>query len=70
MFSLVVSEKSAIGLEMNSESQALWEREERRDLYERFAPLAPFSTSFYIFLRKPPTISLIKKDNFYSSTIS
>jgi len=24
MFSLVVSEKSAIGLEVNSESQALW----------------------------------------------
>jgi hypothetical protein len=49
MFSLVVSEKSAIGLEMNSESQALWEREKRRDLYERFAPLAPFSSFFYIF---------------------
>lgn len=41
MFSLVVSEKSAIGLEMNSESQALWEREESRDVVPKKKELAP-----------------------------
>jgi len=60
MFSLVVSEKSAIGLEVNSESQALWWVTEKKRLAARLAP-SPVSN---------PAISLIKKDNFYSSTIS
>jgi len=56
MFSLVVSEKSAIGLEVNSESQALWWATRRKSVTS-----LPLSN---------PAISLIKKDNFYSSTIS
>lgn len=37
---------------------------------ERFAPLGTLLFLLLYFLLKPPTISLIKKDNFYSSTIS